>query len=472
MKTEKISLTKLFKIGILFFGISLLLWNCEKDEVLIENTVSINLEKVKSIYKAELNQKEFSNLKKEPLWNEAKILYNNDKEYIEIPFRIVKQKELDKSTSMSNDRLLAFISPDNKLTVNIVHYFAQDIKKSIPDFQNLSYFNIGNFNGFVTLYDLDKNLISLDKFNNGIKSSKKYIIYEKKKNDDNIFYRMPTDCEMHTETIVTESCWFWYYENTGRTEIINCTYDYNTISYQTCDTNGEGGGGSSSETKIVEEEIISIDNQLEGKAKCIYEKMVDNKGNINWILENFNDNNGPSQFNLKLQMSDSLGNLTNGSTSTPLQNGSNNTFIISINSNRSENINTALTNARTLIHESIHARLWEFMYSRDKNLAIVRNDFPGIYDYYMNHQQNWDHEQMAAHYRQTIANGLKQFDNGQHTDSYYNALAWEGLSQFKDANNNHELIYSQAWQKLSSNEQQQVLQIISYEKTNGSKECN
>ena len=79
---------------------------------------------------------------------------------------------------------------------------------------------------------------------------------------------------------------------------------------------------------------------------------------------------------------------------------------------------------------------------------------------------------MAAHYRQTIANGLKQFDNGQHTDSYYNALAWEGLSQFKDANNNHELIYSQACQKLSSNEQQQVLQIISYEKTNGSKECN
>ena len=70
-------------------------------------------------------------------------------------------------------------------------------------------------------------------------------------------------------------------------------------------------------------------------------------------------------------MSDSLGNLTNGSTSTPLQNGSNNTFIISINSNRSENINTALTNARTLIHESIHARLWEFMYSRDKNLAIA-----------------------------------------------------------------------------------------------------
>lgn len=32
MKNRKINLTKLFKIGILFFGISLLLWNCEKEE--------------------------------------------------------------------------------------------------------------------------------------------------------------------------------------------------------------------------------------------------------------------------------------------------------------------------------------------------------------------------------------------------------------------------------------------------------
>jgi hypothetical protein len=32
MKTKKNKSTKLLKIGILFFGISLLLWNCEKDE--------------------------------------------------------------------------------------------------------------------------------------------------------------------------------------------------------------------------------------------------------------------------------------------------------------------------------------------------------------------------------------------------------------------------------------------------------
>ncbi len=31
MKNRKISLANFFKLGILFFGISLLLWNCEHD---------------------------------------------------------------------------------------------------------------------------------------------------------------------------------------------------------------------------------------------------------------------------------------------------------------------------------------------------------------------------------------------------------------------------------------------------------
>ncbi|WP_218597896.1 hypothetical protein [Polaribacter sp. NJDZ03] len=47
----------LFKLGILFFGISLLLWNCEKEEnqLVQENTVSEQLQKI-------FNQNDFSNL--------------------------------------------------------------------------------------------------------------------------------------------------------------------------------------------------------------------------------------------------------------------------------------------------------------------------------------------------------------------------------------------------------------------------
>jgi hypothetical protein len=466
MKTEKINLTKLFKIGILFFGISLLLWNCEKDEVLIENTVSINLEKVKSIYKIEFNQKEFFNLKNEPLWDEAKILYNNDREYIEIPFRIVKQKELDKSTSMSNDRLLAFISPDNKLTVNIVHYFAQDIKKSIPDFQNLSYFNVGNFNGFVTLYDLDKNLISLNKFNDGIKSSKQYTIYKKKKNDDNVFYRMPTDCEMHTETIVTESCWFWYYHNTGTTEIISCDYDYNTVTYQTCDTNGGGGsGGSTSETTIIEEEIVEIfDEELEGKAKCVSEKLKNISNGYKSMIKNF-DGEFPVSH-LKLRNSSSLPNNINAKTYPP----SNYVITIDINENNLNRPNLSI--ARTFIHETIHAEMFRKIMSILDNggdlngltksewtQKLSQGDYPGIFDYYSRYGVNgMQHQQMASHYISTISNYLEQFEPGLSSD-IYTSLAWTGLKN------------TVAWKELKS-DTLNINNTIRNFNSQGSESCN
>lgn len=131
--------------------------------------------------------------------------------------------------------------------------------------------------------------------------------------------------------------------------------------------------------------------------------MVDNNNNINWILENFKDGDEPSQFDLRLEMSTSLGSLTNAST---VKSG--NTFIIKINQNRAENVNTVLTIARTILHEGIHARLREFA-SRD---GSNETSFPGVYDHFRRFKKNWDHQQMASHYRSTIAKGLKQFDNG------------------------------------------------------------
>lgn len=87
------------------------------------------------------------------------------------------------------------------------------------------------------------------------------------------------------------------------------------------------------------------------------------------------------------------------------------------------------------------------------------------------HKYNWDHQQMADHYRATIAKGLKQFDNGQHSDAYYNALAWEGLSEIKDKNGDGSLIYTEAWKKLTDSEQATILQTITNEKANGNKNC-
>ncbi|MGB0198905.1 MAG: hypothetical protein ACPF80_02585 [Flavobacteriaceae bacterium] len=139
--------------------------------------------------------------------------------------------------------------------------------------------------------------------------------------------------------------------------------------------------------------------------------------------------------------------------------------------------------AKTIAHEVIHAEMLRKLISlanNNGNIDVPRlstmlqnGDYPGMLDYYTRFGLNgFQHQQMAAFYIETIAQGLKQFDNGQHSDTFYEALAWEGLAQYKDANNNHELIFSEAWKKLSPNEQQEILNTITNEKQNGSKECN
>ena len=212
--------------------------------------------------------------------------------------------------------------------------------------------------------------------------------------------------------------------------------------------------------EVNEDEII---NELTGKADCVYKKMVNNKNNINWILENFKDGNKPSQFNLRFEMSTSLPNKTNASTG---KNG--NTFTIKINANTLSN-RTSLGLARTIIHEGIHARLREFLHRKGGTLS--KEDFPGVYEYYRTYGKNWDHQQMADYYRSTIAKGLKQYDNGQHSNQFYNDMAWEGLANIKDANGVQDEIYTEAWKKLTTTEKNRIKNTITTEKDNGNKAC-
>lgn len=251
----------------------------------------------------------------------------------------------------------------------------------------------------------------------------------------------------------TESCTTTFKPDSGPTG--------NNNENETIDQ-GDSGGGITTPIPD-EEEALKIINKLEGRAKCVYDKMVNNGDNINWILKNFNDGNIPSEFDLIIEMSTTLGDSTNAST---IKSG--NTFIIGINANRIPD-RTSLSIARTIIHEGIHARLREFASRNGSNAT----EFPGVYDYFRTYGKNWDHQQMADFYRKTIAEGLQQYDNNQHAPQFYMDLAWEGLSQIIDANNtdNPSSIYTEAWKKLSSSDQERVLLTIANEKRNGSKEC-
>lgn len=78
---------------------------------------------------------------------------------------------------------------------------------------------------------------------------------------------------------------------------------------------------------------------------------------------------------------------------------------------------------------------------------------------------------MADHYRSTIANGLKQYDNGKRSDQFYNDMAWEGLANIVDQNNKPNQIYTEAWKKLTPSEKNQIKNAIKNEKKNGNKTC-
>ena len=423
---------------------------CEKEQITFEDPTVINAKNWFQLNKVE-NNFELLNYVNYIDWKNAKSFTDESTKVLEIPLILEENIRLnsDKDFTLYNRLIIKEVIETGKLSSFIVNIFVRNSK--LNDIDDLNYFNIPvDFSGKIIIMNTNSRSIYLNTIFNG-----------ESKNKD-LIAKAPAVCYEIIELFDTGP--------PRPTGIKFCDTSGNVENLSTSSPNypqhgGNRGGSSTSST-----DNYKIIANLTGKAKCVYDKMVNSKGNINWILENFKDKNGkPSEFNLVLQMSTTLGNETNASTATPKQSGIYNTFVISINS-KTLSGRTSLGLARTIIHEGIHARLWEFAYRNGK--TISSNDFPGVYEYMRIYGENWDHQQMAGHYRQTIAKGLKQYDNAKRSDTFYDALAWEGLSEIKDKNGNNSKIYTEAWKKVSSSQQKSILQIIKNEKSNGSKNCN
>lgn len=197
-----------------------------------------------------------------------------------------------------------------------------------------------------------------------------------------------------------------------------------------------------------EDKII---NELTGKAKCVYDKLEQLSGGFKNMIQKF-DGEFPVAH-LKYSIDNNLPNSISAVTNNSGQ------FLIEIKLNGNTlGQRTVLGLARTLAHETIHAELYRKVRSVNNQISI--NDFPGIYDYYRRHIRNWQHEQMAAHYRETIANIIQDYDNNQNTRQFYMDLAWEGLHG------------TTTWNNLSNSEQSRVVNVINNHKANGNKNCN
>ncbi len=202
-------------------------------------------------------------------------------------------------------------------------------------------------------------------------------------------------------------------------------------------------GTCKSEADVWEEEN-RIFNELRGKALCIYNKLITSSTDFKRDIQRFDGEFPVSHLRFK---SENMLGTKKGST-TPL--GLNNTpnYYIDIHLNSANNIygyhqRPNLMVVKTIAHEVIHAGMFRKLMSlaRRGNLSTnnwsvthqvnyvnsIKKNFPGIYDYYRRHK-NWQHQQMATHYRSTIADILRDFDTNQHSRQFYMDLAWGGVN--------------------------------------------
>lgn len=187
-----------------------------------------------------------------------------------------------------------------------------------------------------------------------------------------------------------------------------------------------------------DEKII---NELVDKALCVYEKLQELSGGFKNMIKKF-DGEFPVSH-LKFEMKDLRDN-TRAQTIPPghALNPSSYLVLIQLNNDNSVsgvNYRPNLLTAKTIAHEVIHAEMFRKLLSLANNngnidtarlnTMLQNRDYPGMLDYYTRFGLNgFQHQQMAAHYRDVIADMLAEFDNNNHNHQLYMDLAWEGLN--------------------------------------------
>ncbi|WP_046758700.1 hypothetical protein [Kordia jejudonensis] len=237
---------------------------------------------------------------------------------------------------------------------------------------------------------------------------------------------------------------------------------------------------------INEYDDYKILNELEGKALCVYNKLKSTSSGFKNAIKKF-DGDFPVAH-LKLE-STILGGTAKGLTVPPANctleiNSPDYVITVQVNSSNNQYGHPQRPNlliAKTIIHEVIHAEMFRKLLSLAKQghldfsgqsaeqqtnyMISIRGNFPGVYDY-MRRYNNWQHQQMATHYRETIARILQEFSTGNKVPDneqplqLYMDLSWEGLIYENGTN------AIQSWMQLTQVERDRIESVISNYITN------
>lgn len=385
-------------------------------------------------------------------------------------------------------------------------------------YDNLSLENLNSFSGVIFHFDLQGNLTKILKYDSGILK----VNSTPDKTKPNC-----KDCKMQACTTWTTTyeyerdviqyyqdgehlgAWYSEWRLVGISEV--CTsnggsvYDYYDV------TRSYGKSGSTNQTQPdeheecmeegnsveycdcvvddigceeLEDEIIT--NQLSSKANCIYQQLKNGNTTIAEYVNNFVGDG--SVANLLLTMTSTLSNNVGGITLPP----NNYQIEIQFNQNYFNASYTDMGYAHTIIHEIVHAEIYRKMLSsiqegdltniNQQELEDVRNDWPGLFDYYSRFfyneyashagqidyyskyaayfeqlQNSWQHEMIAAHYLNIMSEALFDFGNGAFSQGDCDIMALEGLKG------------TVIWNNLEN--QQQIINTLVDLNTNGQKNC-
>lgn len=252
MKTKKIKLVKLFKIGIILFSSSLLLWNCEKEQLDESYQPKTTLEKIQSSF----NKEDFKKVipyEFEVIWKDNKKQYSDelkttyhqfDLSYTSLLTPYINYTKKKKGDYHKSYKLIVTVDKKQQLNFYVLRTYEKILETGSP-IARVNLNNNSTFNGLIHLVDKQNDIVFAKKLNKGKNSIKDYYNKEFKELDP-LKNKMIESCV----TIKTEH-WYYYYQLDGEfflmhKKLLNTSYEkICAYEYLPEFNSGEGGGGSS-----------------------------------------------------------------------------------------------------------------------------------------------------------------------------------------------------------------------------------
>lgn len=369
-------------------------------------------------------------------WSDAKIKNSGDgTETIIIPIN-ASQKDVNQE-----QKLYIYKLGKNNYKALLFEIY-QDQKNTATD----NSFESGNFNGYISAWDLKQGFVKAARFANDKVVENGFINVSAKINK--ITNKAPNLAPCPAGTYCGDG------DSGGddngvqlKEVVINNNYQSPTIYYLVY-YSGSGSGGitdtgtgaytnHSAGNGIAAPTSVEIIDQLIGKAKCL-NALLNKNGNsfVQKLLSNFV---GSSDFDIKIVsvdkiISDKTGLEINGTTAPP----KNKVIEIKISTSKM-NSNSALDAVRTILHEYIHADIYRKLNitPTTEELKKEKLDFKSTYNFYGN-----QHGIMGSLYINSMKEALKEFHKNvltedynkyvnyygeEPSDAFYEALAWGGL---------------------------------------------